>query len=234
MTTQEILDKLKSLASDSDKTSMAKLGINTDNAYGVTVQHIREISKEIGTNHEMAIELWNTKVHEARILATIIADPALADYNLLDDWADDINSWDLCDQFCNNFVYHTEFAMGKILEWSIQDEQFVKRAGFATMANYALKHPDLREKDVDGFFGLILNECWDKRNYVRKAVSWALRNIGKRNLHYNRKAVKIAKQMKEENLKPAKETASEAIKELQRSDLLKKLKDRQEENENNQ
>ncbi len=95
---------------------------------------------------------------------------------------------------------------------------------FSTMANYALKNPDVREKDIDGYFGLILNECWDKRNYVRKAVSWALRNIGKKDIHYNRKAVKIAKQMKEDKLAPAKLTASEVIKELQTPELINKLK----------
>lgn len=228
MTSTEILNRLKELGSEENKKGMSKFGINVENAYGVNVQDIRTIAKEIGVDHSLAMELWKTKNHEARILATIIAEPAAFSSNELDDWAEDVNSWDLCDQFSNNLVYHTPFAMEKILMWSISDEPFVKRAGFATMANYALKHPDLREKDVDGFFGLIMNECWDKRNYVRKAVSWALRNIGKRSLHYNRKAVKIAKQMKEEDLKPAKETASEAIKELQKSDLLAKLKERQE------
>lgn len=232
MTVEETLSILKDKGSEENRKGMTKYGINTTNAFGVNVQDIRELSKTIGKDHLLALELWKTKKHEARILATIICEPAAFTSELLDDWAEDINSWDLCDQFCNNLVYHTPFAMEKILMWSISDEPFIKRAGFATMANYALKHPDLREKDVDGFFGLILNECWDKRNYVRKAVSWALRNIGKRSLHYNRKAVKIAKQMKDEDLKPAKETAAEAIKELQKSELLAKLKAKQEEGEN--
>jgi 3-methyladenine DNA glycosylase AlkD len=231
MTVEETLSILKDKGSEENRKGMSKYGINTTNAFGVNVQDIRELSKTIGKDHVLALELWKTKNHEARILATIISEPAAFTSELLDDWAEGINSWDLCDQFCNNLVYHTPFAMEKILIWSISDEPFIKRAGFATMANYALKHPDLREKDVDGFFGLILNECWDKRNYVRKAVSWALRNIGKRSLHYNRKAVKIAKQMKDEDLKPAQETATEAIKELQKSDLLAKLKAKQESGE---
>jgi len=226
MTPQEILAKLESISSDENCKGMAKYGINTNDAYGVTVKTLREIAKDIGTDQKLAEELWKTKKHEVRILATIIAEPKAADPLLLDEWVEDLNSWDLCDQFCTNLLYLTPFAMQKVLEWCIRDEQFVKRAGFATMANLALKSSDMREKDIDGFFGLILNECGDRRHYVRKAVSWALRNIGKRSLHYNRKAVRIAKQMKNEDLKPARETAAETIKELQKSDLLKKLKEK--------
>jgi len=227
MTSEQILVKLKELSTEETLKSMARSGINTAKASGVTMVSIREIAKEIGTNHELALSLWKTDNHEARILATIIADPALADDQLLEDWVLSINSWDLCDQFCNNLVIQTDFAPLKIVDWCIKDETFVKRAGFSTMAVYALKQPGLREKDIESFFTLILNECWDKRTYVRKAVSWALRNIGKRDLHCNRKAVKIAKILKDEGLAPARETANEAIKELQKPDLLKKLKDQQ-------
>lgn len=227
MTVQEILDTLQQKGSEENRKGMAKYGINTAAAYGVTVANIREMAKDIGTDQTLAEQLWKTGNHEARILATIIADPALVENDLLDDWVADINSWDLCDQFCNNLVYKTAYAMQKILLWSVDDEQFIKRAGFSTMANYALKQPDIREKDIDGFLSLILNESGDKRNYVRKSVSWALRNIGKRNIHYNRKAVKFAKMMKAEDTKAANLTAQEALKELQKSDLHKKLKDKQ-------
>lgn len=226
MTVQEILDILQSKQNDANLKGMAKYGINVSDAYGIKVVEIREMAKEIGTDHQLARQLWNSGRHEARILATIIADPALADSDMLDEWAEDLNSWDLCDQFCNNLVYKTAYAMQKILMWCVTDEPFIKRAGFSTMANYALKQPDLREKDIDGFLSLILNESGDKRNYVRKSVSWALRNIGKRSLHYNRKAVKIAKIMKADETKAARETAAETLKELQKSELLRKLKDK--------
>lgn len=224
MTAAEIISKLKSMGSEENRKGMAKYGINTANAVGVTVLAVREMAKETGTDHELALELWNSGVHEARIMATVIADPEKTDSALLEKWVEDLNSWDLCDQFCNNLVTHTKHAREKVIEWCVQDEAFIKRAGFSTMANYALKSPELNDKELDGFLTLILNECGDKRNYVRKAVSWALRNIGKRNLHCNRKAVKLAKMLKDEDLKPAKETAAEALKELQKSELLKKLK----------
>jgi len=220
----QLLKQLEELSTATNKRQMAKLGINISNAYGVKVEDIRTMSKEIGRNHDLAIKLWKTGNHEARILATIIADPQSTDIDLLQDWVMDINSWDLCDQFCNNLVTNTEHVELLIVDWCIQYETFVKRAGFSTMAVYVIKNPELREKDVDGYFGLILNECWDKRNYVRKAVSWALKNIGKKDIHLNRKAVRIAKQMKEDNLKPAKATASEVLKELQTPELLNKLK----------
>ncbi len=109
---------------------MAKFGINTANAFGTKVEVIRTIAKEIGTDHDLAQELWKTRNHEARILATIIADPNLTDIDMLQDWVLDINSWDLCDQFCNNLVIHTEHAGLMIVDWCIQEEMFVKRAGF--------------------------------------------------------------------------------------------------------
>jgi 3-methyladenine DNA glycosylase AlkD len=224
MTSSEILDRLEKLGSEENRKGMAKFGINTTSAYGVSVNDIRQIAKETGQNHQLALELWKTGRHEARILATIIADPAQTTEEMLDEWADDLNSWDLCDQFCNNLVINTEFAAVKILHWCTQDETFVKRAGFSTMANHALKSPDVREKDIDGYFALILNECGDKRTYVRKSVSWALRNIGKKTTHYNRKAVKIAKILIAEELAPAKETGHEALKELQKPELINKLK----------
>ena len=224
----QLLKQLENLGTEANKRQMAKFGINVSKAYGVNVEDIRVMAKEIGKNHDIATKLWKTGNHEARILATIVADPELTDINLLQDWVIDINSWDLCDQFCNNLVINTEHVDLLIIDWCIQEETFVKRAGFSTMAVYALKNDELREKDIDGFFGLILNECWDKRNYVRKAVSWALKNIGKKDIHLNRKAVKIAKQMKEEKLKPAKETASEVLKEIQTPELINKLKEKHE------
>lgn len=226
MTAAEITARLESMGSDENRKGMAKYGINTESAYGITVNDLRIIAKELGTDHELAKELWKTGKHETRILATIIADPDLTDSGLLDDWAEDLNSWDLCDQFCNNLVSKTVLAPAKILEWSTQEETFIKRAGFSTMANYALKAPELRDKDIDGYLSLILNECGDKRNYVRKAVSWALRSIGKRDMHCNRKAVKIAKILKDDETKAARETAAEALKDLQKSELHRKLKEK--------
>jgi len=224
VTVEEILSKLESIASEDTLRSMAKSGINTQNAFGVTIADIREIGKEIGTDHELAISLWKTKKHEAMILATMVADVEALSNALVEEWVLDLNSWDLCDQFCGNLISVSRYATMKVFEWSTQDETFIKRAGFSTIANYAMKSDEVREQDVESFFTLILNESWDKRNYVRKAVSWALRSIGKRDRHYNRKAVKIAKILKEEGSKTAKLTASEAIKELQNSKLLNSLK----------
>jgi len=233
MNKDSIINQLKSYADEENRKGMAKYGINTANALGVKVEKIREIARQTGKDDNLASELWDTGIHEARILATIIADPENADSDELDKWASDLDSWDLCDQFCSNLVSVSPHAKMKIIQWCIQDENFVKRAGFATMANYVRKNNDIPDKDIEGYFSLIINESEDKRNYVRKAVSWALRSIGKTNIHYNRKAVKISKMLKDTGTKPAKETAQEALKDLQKRELLRKLSGKDNTQENN-
>ncbi|MGE4266167.1 MAG: DNA alkylation repair protein [Deferribacterales bacterium] len=224
MTKDEILSILKEKSSEENKEGMSKAGINTANAYGVTVVDLREISKKLRKNHELALELWDTGIHEARILATILADKDLVDDALLEKWVMDINSWDLCDQFCTNLAYKTESGKMKVYEWAVQNETFVKRAGFALIANFASKDETLTAAEVDSYCTLILNECDDSRNYVRKAISWALRSIGKRNEDYRKHAVKIAKVMRDGGSKTAKTTATEVFNELNSKEVKSKFK----------
>ncbi len=224
MTLQEALDKINEFASEENKAEMAKIGINTAKACGTKVADLRSIAKDIRINHELALQLWDTEQHEARILATMIADKHQCGSELLEKWVMEINSWDLCDQFCNNIAYKAETGKMKAYEWAVQNEIFVKRAGFAIIANLALKDKELTESEIDSYFTLIMNECDDSRNYVRKAVSWALRNIGKRDEKNRQKAIKLAKHMKDETSKTAKTTATEVITELNSREVKAKNK----------
>ncbi|MCD8552813.1 DNA alkylation repair protein [Seleniivibrio sp.] len=224
MTKEEVLTILKEKSSEENKEGMAKFGINTANAYGVTVADLREISKKLRKDHDLALELWDTGIHEARILATIFADKNRMDSDLLEKWVMDINSWDLCDQFCTNLAYKTESGKLKVYEWAVQNETFVKRAGFVLIANFASKDETLTQAEIDSYCTLILNECDDSRNYVRKAVSWALRNIGKRNEDYRKHAVKIAKVMRDGGSKTAKTTATEVLNELNSKEVKTKFR----------
>lgn len=224
MTKDEILVFLEEKKSDENKESMAKTGINTANAYGVSINELRYLAKKLRKDHDLAIELWATGIHEARIIATFIADKNRTDNELLEKWVMDINSWDLCDHFCNNLAYKTESGKMKVYEWCVQNETFVKRAGFALIANFAAKDETLTDAEVDSYCTLILNECDDSRNYVRKAVSWALRNIGKRDEDNRKLAVKVAKVMRDGGSKTAKTTATEVLNEVNSKEVKSKFK----------
>lgn len=224
MTKEEILTTLKEKSSEENKEGMVKSGINTKDAYGVSAADLREMSKKFRKDHDLALELWETGIHEARILATVLADKNRADGELLEKWVMEINSWDLCDQFCNNLAYKTESGKMKVYEWAVQNETYIKRAGFALIANFAAKDETLTEAEIDSYCTLILNECDDSRNYVRKAVSWALRNIGKRDEVNRKLAVKIAKVMRDGGSKTAKTTATEVFNELNSKEVKTKFR----------
>lgn len=224
MTKDEILTLLKEKSSEETKEAMAKAGVNVTNAYGVPLAAIKELSKALRKNHTLALELWETEVHEARILATFIADKNQMDDDLLEKWVMQINSWDLCDNFCTNLAYKTATGKMKAYEWAVQNETYVKRAGFALIANFAAKDETLTDAEIDSFCTLILNECDDSRNYVRKAVSWALRNIGKRDEDNLKRAVKVAKVMRDSGSKSAKSTVTEVLNEINSKENKDKFK----------
>ena len=203
---------------------MAKYGINTDFALGVSIPNLRKIAKEIGKNHKLALQLWNIKIHEARILARMIDEPKLVTEKQMETWINDFNSWDLCDQCCNNLFRKTKFAHQKAVEWSKREEEFQKRAGFTLMACLAVHDKSAEDKDFIKFFRLIKNESNDSRNYVKKAVNWALRQIGKRNLNLNKIVIESAKEINKMESKTAKWIAKYALRELESEKIQNRLR----------
>ena len=224
MAVDQILAKLESLGVEEDRAGMARFGINVENAYGIRIPVLRKMAKEIGANHELAQALWETEMHEARILASMIDDPKRVCEEQMEAWVRDFNSWDLCDQVCGNLFDKTESAFDKAVEWAGREEEYVKRAGFAIIAWAAFHVKTTPNSVFEGYFPIIVREATDERNFVKKAVNWALRNIGKRNLSLNAKAIEVAREIEQIEDKTAKWIAGDAIRELTSKKVQARLK----------
>jgi 3-methyladenine DNA glycosylase AlkD len=220
----KIIRDLKKCAVPGAREGMARFGIKAEHALGVSIPDLRKMAKSIGKNHGLALRLWKTKIHEARILSSMIDKPERVTERQMESWVKDFDSWDLCDQCCGNLFDKTEFAHRKTIEWSERKEEFVKRAGFALMAWMAFHDKKAEDKDFVRFFPAIKRESSDERNFVKKAVNWALRQIGKRNLNLNKKAIKLAKEIKTLDSKPARWIASDALRELESEAVQERLK----------
>ncbi len=210
----EILRKLESLADPRAVEGMARFGISPTNTFGVSIPNLRDIAKETGKNHILAQELWASGIHEARILASMIDDPRLVTEEQMEDWVKDFDSWDVCDQVCSNLFDKTAFAYQKAVEWSERSEEFVKRAGFVLMAALAVHDKQATDEEFLRFLAIIERRSTDDRNFVKKAVNWALRGIGKRNLKLNKAAIETAREIQKIDSRSAKWVASDALREL--------------------
>ncbi len=211
---KSIVRELKSLSNPKAVAGMARFGINPKNTYGVSIPNLRKIARKEGKNHKLAQKLWQTKIHEAKILAGMIDEPGMVTKKQMDRWVKDFDSWDVCDQVCTNLFDKTRFAYQKAIEWSKNDKEFIKRAGFVLMAVLAVHDKKMSDSEFIKFFPLIKKEARDTRNYVKKAVNWALRQIGKRNGNLKKEAMKLAEEIKKINSKPAKWIANDALREL--------------------
>jgi 3-methyladenine DNA glycosylase AlkD len=222
----EILKKLRSLSNSKAVEGMARFGINPNHTYGVSIPNLRKMAQEIGVDRILAQQLWASVIHEARILASMIEDPEEVTEDQMEKWVSDFDSWDVCDQCCSNLFDKTPFAYKKAMEWSKRKEEFVKRAGFVLMACLAVHDRKGEDKQFVQFLLSVKREATDNRNFVKKAVNWALRQIGKRNLLLNEMAIKTAKEIQKKNSRSAKWIASDAIRELTSESIQKRLKKR--------
>jgi len=220
-----ILKKLKSLDNPKNAARMARFGINPNNAYGISIPVLRKMAMEIGRDHPLALELWESGVHEARILAGMIDDPALVTEPQINRWAEGFDSWDVCDQACMNLFRNTKFAYAKCHELCSREEEFVRRTSFALMAALAAGDKKAPDEGFVRFLPLIKKASVDERNFVMKAVNWALRQIGKRNKNLNWKAIAAAKEIQtlNPNSKSARWIASDALRELESEAVQKRL-----------
>jgi 3-methyladenine DNA glycosylase AlkD len=221
---KKILDRLRSLSNPKAVEGMAKFGINPKNTFGISIPALREMAKEIGVDHVLAQQLWTSGFHEARILASMVDDPKRVTEAQMESWVQDFDSWDVCDQCCSNLFDKTEFAFPKAIEWSGRDEEFVKRAGFVLMAALTVHAKRAKDEEFLKFLPLIKRESVDNRNFVKKAVNWALRQIGKRNLKLNKAAIEAAKDIQRLDSKSAKWITSDALRELNSPAVQKKLR----------
>jgi len=220
---EEVLETLNSLAKPENLEGMARFGIAGDKRLGISMPELRKLGRSIGKDHEMALRLWATGIQEAMILAALLDDPLKVTEEQADSWVMDIHSWDVCDQLCMNLFDRTGFADKKIWEWSERGEEFVRRAAFAMIACIAWHDKKAPDAEMIKYFPVIKKGASDDRNYVKKAVSWALRNIGKRNLNLNQESIRLARKIKEEDLKAARWIASDVIRELESEAVKKRL-----------
>lgn len=198
---------------------MARFGIDTTRAVGVTVTELRRFARDLGHDHELAAALWASGVHEARLLASLVDEPAMVSEAQMEAWVADLDSWDVCDGVCGNLFDRTPFALDKAVEWSSREPEFEKRAAFALMASAAVHRKDLPDAAFASLLPVIRAQASDERNYVKKAVSWALRQIGKRSRGLNSQAVRTAEQIERIDSPAARWVARDALREL-RSDAV--------------
>jgi 3-methyladenine DNA glycosylase AlkD len=218
-----VVARLRKLSNPENVKGMARFGISARNTLGVPIPALRELAKEIRVDHKLALDLWDTGIHEARLLAGFVDDPLLVTEAQMEKWAAEFDSWDICDQVCSNLFDRTPFAVKKASEWSKREEEFVKRASFVLMAAMAVHDKEADDKLFVSFVRIIERESTDDRNFVRKAVNWALRQIGKRNLQLNEAAIGSAKKIGKRESKAAKWIASDALKELTGEGVARRL-----------
>jgi 3-methyladenine DNA glycosylase AlkD len=222
-TREKILKKLKSLANPKNVQGMARFGINPKKTLGIGLPVLRKMAKEIGKNHKLALELWDSGIHESRILAGFIDESEKVTEKQMEKWVGDFDSWDVCDQVCSSLFDKTPFVWKKLEEFTKRKEEFVKRIGFTLMACLAVHDKKAKDKDFIKLLPIIKREATDERNFVRKAVNWALRQIGKRNKNLNKEAIKMAQEILKIDNKTAKWIASDTIRELTSHSIQKRL-----------
>jgi len=227
------------MANPKNVDGMARFGIRPKSKIlGVSIWELRKLKKDIGTDHALAQKLWNSGIHEARILASFIDDPKKVTEKQLDRWVSDFDSWDIVDQV-SELIAHSPYVLKKIREWSTHEEparnathsvaggEFIKRTAFSLIAELAWWEKKMTDKDFEKFFPIIKKASTDERNFVKKAVNWALRNIGKRNKTLNKRAIQVAKEIqsasRRTNSKSARWIAADAIRELTDEKVQKRL-----------
>ena len=219
----EIINRLKALADPAAAKGMARFGINPENTYGVSIPNLRKMAKEVGRDHDLAQELWESGIHEARILAGMIDEPVAVTDEQMEAWVKDFDSWDVCDQVCMNLFDKTPLAWRKIVDWSEREEEFVKRAAFALIACVAWHDKKAKDEKFVELLPVIIRGATEERNYVKKAVNWALRHIGKRNENLNRAAIDTAKEIQRIDSKAARWIAADALRELEGEAVQRRL-----------
>jgi 3-methyladenine DNA glycosylase AlkD len=213
-TKEAVLRELKEAADPRVREKMAYFGVNVPKAHGISAPVLHSFARHIGKDHELAEQLWASGIHEARILATLIGESKKVTSSQMEDWVRDFNSWDVVDAACCYLYASAAPAWDKIYEWSSRTKEFEKRAAFSLAAYLSYKDKEAPGARFEKFLRVIEREAHDERNFVRKAVNWALRNIGKRNVQLNRAAIAMAEKIRMQDSKSARWIAADALREL--------------------
>ncbi len=221
---KDVLQQLQSKAQPEQLQGMAKYGMTVEQRLGVSVPDMRKLAKEIGRDHRVALGLWRTGITEARIVASMVGDPATLTEDQMEDWVIGINSWDVCDQVCMNLFEKSQLAWKKAADWSEREEEFVKRTAFSLIACLAWHDKKASDERFIGLLPLIMRGSTDERNFVKKAVNWALRNVGKRSLNSNQAAINAARAIKRLDSRAARWVASDTLRELESEAIQGRLR----------
>jgi len=205
--TQEVLDRLRSLGNPKAAEGAARFGIHVADIWGVSAPNLRRLAREIGKDHKLALRLWRTGIHDARALAALIDVPARVTERQMEQWARDFNSWAVCDAACGCLFDKTPYAWDKAVEWAGREPEYVKRAGFVLMAALAIHDKKAPDERFEVFLPLLVEHATDDRNFVRKGVNWALRQIGKRNRRLNSLAIRAAERIRRIDSRAARRIA---------------------------
>ena len=225
-----IVSRLEGMADRKSAAGMSRVGIDPDRALGVNIPELRKLGKEIGTDHELALALWERGLRETMILASLVADPKQTTEELMESWASDFYDWEVCDQTCMNLFEKpplTERAYSLARRWSGRTDEFVKRAGFVLMARLAVSDKKAPDDAFYPFFEDVVREADDDRNMVKKGVNWALRQIGKRNLSLRERAVETANTLRERDSSASRWIAADAFRELNSQAVIERLTERE-------
>ena len=223
---QNIISHLESMEDPAARRGMEKYGIRAGRIYGVRIPDLRKIAAEIGKDHDTALWLWRHDSRETRILAGMIDDPGRLTSQQMEDWVNDFDSWEVCDQCCMNLFEKVPAAYAKAGEWSCREKEFVKRAGFVLMARLAVSDKQAPDERFLEFFPHLRRESGDSRNFVKKAVNWALRQIGKRNIRLNRESRRLAEEIRSQGTPSARWIAADALRELESRAVQTRLEKR--------
>lgn len=220
MTYNKIIERLYSLK-DTDKVIFKeqKFGVISINSLGIYHKDLKIIAKDIGKNNELALQLFDSGIYEARLLCSKMYNPKDITVPLMEKWVKTFENWEICDSFCMGLFSKSEFAIPKIIEWTKRVPEFEKRAGFTILASYCMANKTGENELFEPFFQIIKREANDERQYVKKAVNWALRNIGKRNIDLNKIAINTAQEILMFNSKSAQWIARNALSELKKENI---------------
>ena len=219
-----VIGELRGFGTQRNVEGMARFGIRAANVYGVSKPKLDEIARSIGKNHSLGRELWATGIHDAKILAGMISEPELVTAEQMDSWVRDFDNWDTCDGTCCHLFVFAGPAWEKAIAWTRRPEEFQKRAGFALAAYLAYRDKSAADSKFVNFLKIVEREADDERNFVRKAVNWALRNIGKRNLRLNRAAIVTGERLKKRESRAARWVAADALRELRSEAVQSRLR----------
>jgi|WetSurMetagenome_2_1015567.scaffolds.fasta_scaffold507220_1 3-methyladenine DNA glycosylase AlkD len=215
----DIINQLKIIGDPQVADYKYKHGSLAKNSYGIMVKDLRKMAKEIGRNHSLALQLFKSNIHEAKKLACMIDVPEKVSESQMERWIKEFDSWDICDCCCSSLFVKTKYAYKKAIEWSDRKEEYEKRAAFTLMAHLVFHDKTRGDKEFEQFFPIIIRESTDERNFVKKAINWSLRQIGKRNKNLNIKAIEIAKEIHKINSESARWISNNALNELTKTNI---------------